>query len=230
MSWREEAKKRAAKEAVKHAKNTFIIGLGSGSTAAYATRELGRRIQQEKLRILGVPTSLQTQRLAMDSGIPLTTLKEHPELDLTLDGADQIDQELNLIKGMGGALTREKIVASATKEFVIMADQTKLTDELGKNQPLPIEILSFALPTVMPKIQGIGGNPILRETQDKTGPFVTDNGNLIVDANFGSIGSPEELNQQLKSIPGVIETGLFIDMANVVYVGTPNGVDKLQRE
>ncbi|UCE44340.1 MAG: ribose 5-phosphate isomerase A [Candidatus Bathyarchaeota archaeon] len=230
MSWREEAKKRAATEAVKHVKDGFTLGLGSGSTAAYAIKAIGRRIQREKLKILGVPTSHQTQRLAEDSGIPLTTLKEHPELDLTLDGADQIDKELNLIKGMGGALTREKIVASATKEFVIVADQTKLADRLGKNQQLPIEVLPFALPTVMLKIQGIGGNPLLREMKDKTGPVLTDNGNFIVDADFGPIGSPEELNPQLISIPGVIETGLFIDMADVVYVGKPNGVGKLQRE
>ena len=230
MSWIEEARKRAASEAVKHVKDGFTIGLGSGNTAAYAIKEIGRKIQKEKWRILGVPTSHQAFRLAVSSGIPITTLEEHPQLDLTIDGADQIDEDLNLIKGMGGALTREKIVACATKQLIIVADQTKLVVKLGKNQPLPIEVLPFSLPMVMPKIEKMGGKPILREGEGKVGPVVTDNGNLIVDADFGPIESPKELDSELKSIPGVIETGLFIDMADVVYVGKPEGVDKLKRE
>jgi ribose 5-phosphate isomerase A len=228
LSWVEEARKRAASAAVKHLEDGFTVGLGSGNTAAYAIKEMGRRIRQKKWRILGVPTSHQALKLAVDSGIPITTLDEHPELDLTIDGADQIDKELNLIKGMGGALTREKIVASATKELVIVADQTKLTDKLGRNQPLPVEVLRFALPTVMLRIQEMGGKPILREGKGKVGPVVTDNGNLIIDINFGPIDAPKELNLRLKSIPGVIETGLFIGMADVVYAGKPAGVDKFE--
>ena len=228
--WVEEAKKRAASGAVKHVKDGFTIGLGSGSTAAYAIKAMGRKIRQEKWRILGVPTSHRALRLAVGSGIPITTLEEHPQLDLTIDGADQIDKELNLIKGMGGALTREKVVASATKQLIIVADQTKLVEKLGKNQPLPIEVLPFALPTVMLKIEKMGGKPILREGEDKVGPVVTDNSNLIVDADFGPIDSPKKLNLQLKFIPGVIETGLFIGMADVVYVGKQEGVDKFKRE
>ena len=230
LSWIEEARRRAASEAVKHIKDGFIVGLGSGNTAAYAIKELGRRIRKEKWRILGVPTSHQALRLAVGSGIPITTLEEHPQLDLTIDGADQIDKDLNLIKGMGGALTREKVVASATKELIIVADQTKLVEKLGKNQQLPIEVLPFALPTVVLKIEEIGGKPILREGKGKVGPVVTENGNFIVDADFGQIDSPKELNLELNSIPGVIETGLFIEMADVVYVGKPGGVDKLKRE
>ncbi|MFQ5758693.1 MAG: ribose 5-phosphate isomerase A [Candidatus Bathyarchaeia archaeon] len=230
LSWIEEAKKRAASEAVKHVEDGFTVGLGSGNTAAYAIKEMGRKIQQEKWMILGVPTSHQALRLAVDSGIQITTLEEHPQLDLTIDGADQIDKELNLIKGMGGALTREKIVASATKQLVIVADQTKLVEKLGKNQPLPIEVLPFALPTVMLKIEEIGGKPILREGKGKVGPVVTDNGNFIVDADFGPIDSPKVLNLELKAISGVIETGLFIELADVVYVGKPEGVDELKRD
>ena len=230
MSWIEGARKRAASEAVKHVKDRFVVWLGSGNTAAYAIKEMGRRIRHEKWRILGVPTSYQALRLAVGSGIPITTLEEHSQLDLTIDGADQIDRDLNLIKGRGGALTREKIVASATKQLVIVAEQTKLVEKLGKNQPLPIEVLPFALPIVMRKIEEIGGEPILREGEGKVGPVVTDNGNLIVDANFGLIDSPKELNLKLKSIPGVIETGLFIEMADFVYVGKPKGVDRLKRE
>jgi len=229
LSWIDEAKKRAASEAVKHVNDGFTVGLGSGSTAAYAIKEIGRRIQREKLQILGVPTSHQALKLAVDSGIPITTLEEHPQLNLTIDGADQIDKELNLIKGMGGALTREKIVASATRQLVIVADETKMAEKLGKDQPLPIEVLPFAPQTVMLSIQKLGGIPILREGTGKVGPVVTDNGNFIIDADFGPIGNPKELNVQLKSIPGVIETGLFIGMADVVYVGKPAGVDRFER-
>ena len=229
MSWIDEAKKRAASEAVKHVNDGFTVGLGSGSTAAYAIKGIGRRIQREKLQILGVPTSHQALKLAVDSGIPITTLEEHPQLNLTIDGADQIDKELNLIKGMGGALTREKIVASATRQLVIVADETKMAEKLGKDQPLPIEVLPFAPQTVMLSIQKLGGIPILREGTGKVGPVVTDNGNFIIDADFGPIGNPKELNVQLKSIPGVIETGLFIGMADVVYVGKLAGVDRFDR-
>ncbi|NIR16102.1 MAG: ribose 5-phosphate isomerase A, partial [Desulfobacterales bacterium] len=175
MSWIPEAKKRAASEAVKHLRDGFTVGLGSGSTAAYAIQEIGRKIREERWRILAVPTSYQTLRLSVRSGITLTTLEEHPQLDLTIDGADQIDNHLNLIKGLGGALTREKIVASATKQLIIVAHQTKLVEKLGENQPLPIEVLPFALPPVTRRIEKIGGRPILREAEGKVGPVVTDN-------------------------------------------------------
>ncbi|MFQ6080208.1 MAG: ribose-5-phosphate isomerase RpiA [Candidatus Bathyarchaeia archaeon] len=230
MDWREEAKKRAALEAVKRLKDGFTLGLGSGSTAAYAIREIGRKIQQEDLRILGIPTSYQAFLLAVDCGIPLTTLNEHPELDLTVDGADQIDKALNLIKGMGGALTREKIVASASKQLVIVADETKLVEKLGTNLPVPVEVLPFALPTFMSKVREMGGRPVLREGRGKVGPVVTDNGNFIVDVDFGLINAPKELNSRLRLIPGVVETGLFIEMANIVYVGKPTSVEKLERK
>ena len=229
MGWREEAKKKASLEAVKHVKDGFTIGLGSGSTVACAIQEIGKRIQQRELRILGVPTSHQTMMLAVHHGIPITTLNEHPQLDLTIDGADQIDRQLNLIKGMGGALTREKIVASATKQFVIVADETKLTEKLGANCAVPVEVLPFALPTVMLKMQEKGGKPVLREAKGKVGPVVTDNGNFIVDVDFGPINAPKEMDSQLKSIPGIIETGLFVQMADIVYVGTRVGtVQKLE--
>ncbi|TEU07713.1 ribose 5-phosphate isomerase A [Candidatus Bathyarchaeota archaeon] len=229
MGWREEAKKKASLEAVKHIKDGFTIGLGSGSTVAYAIQEIGKRIQQRKLRILGVPTSHQVMMLAVHCGIPITTLNEHPQLDLAIDGADQIDRHLDLIKGMGGALTREKIVASATKQFVIVADETKLTEKLGANCAVPVEVLPFALPTVMLKMQEKGGKPVLREAKGKVGPVVTDNGNFIVDVDFGHINAPKKLDSQLKSIPGIIETGLFVQMADIVYVGTRVGtVQKLE--
>ena len=229
MGWREEAKKRVCLEAVKHIKDGFIIGLGSGSTVAYAIQETGKRIQQRKLRILGVPTSYQAMILAVQCGIPITTLNEHPQLNLMIDGADQIDSQLNLIKGMGGALTREKIVASAAKQFVVVADETKLTEKLGANCAVPVEVLPFALPTVASKMRAMEGKPVLREAKGKVGPVVTDNGNFILDVDFGPINAPRKLDSQMKSIPGVVETGLFVEMADIVYVGTRVGtVQKLE--
>lgn len=230
MSWREKAKKRAALEAVKLVKHGFVVGLGSGNTVAYAIQDMGKKIRRKELQIFGVPTSHQASILAVESGIPLTTLNEHPQLDLAIDGADQIDKDLNLIKGMGAALTREKIVASASKKFAIVADETKIVETLGTNQPVPIETLPFALPTVMSRIRKMGGKPSLREAKGKVGPVITDNGNFIIDVDFASIAAPKELNLQLKLIPGVIETGLFIEMADVVYVGTRTSVQRLRRK
>jgi len=230
VNWREKAKKRAALEAVKLIKDGFVVGLGSGSTVAYALQDMGKKIRRKELQILGVPTSHQALMLAVNNGIPLTTLNEHPQLDLAIDGADQIDKDLNLIKGMGAALTREKIVASAAKKFAIVADETKMVETIGTNQLVPIEALPFALPMVMSGIRKMGGKPFLREAKGKVGPIITDNGNFIIDADFAAIPAPKELNSQLKSIPGVIETGLFIEMADVVYVGTQTSVKRLIRK
>ncbi len=229
MSWREEAKKRVALEAVKHIEEDFIVGLGSGSTAAYVIQEIGRQMLQDGLRVLGVPTSNQAMMLAVRSGIPLTTLDEYPSLDLAIDGADQIDEKLNLIKGGGGAMTREKIVASAAKQFIVVADETKLVEKLGTNCRVPVEVLPFALATATASIMELGGKPLLREGKGKVGAVVTDNGNYIVDIDFGPINDAEELNQRLKLIPGVVETGLFIKMADRVYLGKPNGIIKLEK-
>jgi len=230
LSWKEEAKRKAALEAVKRINDGFIIGLGSGSTIAYAFQEIGKRIKDEGLQIYGVPTSYQAFMLATKHGISITTLDEHPKLDLVIDGADQIDKNLNLIKGMGGALLREKIVATAAKRFIIVADESKMTDSLGKNQRVPIEVLPFAFTTVMSKIREMKGKPFLREGTDKVGPIITDNGNFIVDVDFGSIKNPKELEYKLKSIPGIIETGLFIGMADIAYIGTSTSVEILKRK
>jgi len=227
--WTEDAKKRAAIEAVKHVKNDQIIGLGSGSTAAYALQEIGKLIRQKRWRILGVPTSHQAFLLAVDCGIQLTTLDEHPELDLTIDGADQIDPNLNMIKGMGGALAREKIVASASKQNVIVADETKLVKKLGDNHPVPVEVLPFAATTTISKIQEAGGKPVIRIGTGKVGPVVTDNGNFILDVWLEKIDNPQELEARLKSVSGVVETGLFVGVADLVYVGTRDSVKRLQK-
>lgn len=230
QDWIETAKKNAAIEAVKHVNDGFVIGLGSGSTAAYAIEEIGSRVKREGLHVLGVPTSYQAFMLAVKNKIPITTLEEHTTLDLTIDGADQIDEELNLIKGMGGALAREKIVASASKKLIIIADETKKVKILGENNhPVPIEVLPFAASLVIHRIEKNGGRPAIREAIRKVGPVITDNGNLIIDAIFGPIRKPLELETQIKALPGVVETGLFVGMANIVYVGKTSGVEKREK-
>ncbi len=223
------AKKKAAIEAVKLVEDGFVIGIGVGSTVAYAIREIGRRIKEEHLQVSAVPCSNQTSQLAMECGIPLTTFNEHLSLDLDIDGADQINGNLNLIKGMGGALTKEKIVASASKKFVIVADKTKITDVLGRNQPLPVEVLPFAMPLVSSKIESLGGRPALKKSKNSSKPFVTENGNYILNVDFGVITKPYQLDRKLKSIHGVIETGLFLGMASMAYVGTETEVKVLYK-
>ena len=231
QDWTEQAKKRAALEAIKHVKDGFVIGLGSGSTAAYAIKELGIRRRKEELDVLGVPTSYQAFMLAVQNNIPITTLEEHNRLDLTIDGADQIDKELNLIKGMGGALALEKIVAASSKQLIIIADQNKKVNNLGQNdQPVPVEILRVATPLVVRRIKEMGAQPTIREGKGKVGPIITDNGNIIIDADFGPINNPTELNVSLKQITGVVETGLFIKMADIAYIGTPSTVERLTRK
>jgi ribose 5-phosphate isomerase A len=229
--WVEKAKRKAALEAVKHVKDGFVIGLGSGSTVAYAAEEIGKRIELEGLRVKAIPTSYQAFMLAIKNGILTTTLDENPRLDLTIDGADQIDEELNLIKGMGGALTREKIVASASKSLIIIADERKKAKILGENgQPVPMEVLPFAARLVMLKIKELGGKPQIREGAGKVGPVLTDNGNFIIDADFGLIKNPTELERKLKTVPGIVEIGIFAGMADMVYLGKKDKVEKLERK
>jgi ribose 5-phosphate isomerase A len=229
-SWVERAKKAAALEAVKHVKDGFVVGLGSGSTAAYAIEDIGKEIIRKKLHVLGVPTSYQAFIVAVKHGIPITTLEEHSVVDVTIDGADQVDEELNLIKGMGGALTREKIVASASKRNIIVADASKKVRVLGENgQPVPIEVLPVAVPFVMRRLKEVGGTSILREGRGKVGPVITDNGNVILDADFGLIRKPADLARDIKTVSGVVETGLFVGMADVVYLGKSSGVDRLEK-
>jgi ribose 5-phosphate isomerase A len=227
----EEAKKKAAYEAVQHVKDGFIVGLGSGSTAAYAIEALGERIKRERISVLGVPTSYQAFLLAVEHGIAVTTLEEHPIIDVDIDGADQIDPKLNLIKGMGAALAREKIVASASKQNIIIADASKKVKALGENNhPVPVEVLPFAITFVKRRIEAAGGKAVLREGKSKLGPVITDNGNAIIDAVFGVINNAAELEQKLKMIPGVVETGLFTHLADTAYVGTASTVEKIERK
>jgi ribose 5-phosphate isomerase A len=228
---KEAAKKNAANAAVQHVKDGFIVGLGSGSTAAYAIEAIGEKVKLEGLTVLGVPTSYQAFLLAVQHGIAVTTLEEHAVIDVTIDGADQIDPNLNLIKGMGAALAREKIVASSSKLNVIIADESKKVQALGEhNQPVPIEVLPFAIALVKRSIEEVGGKPSLREGNGKVGPVITDNGNAIIDANFGIIVDAAKLELKLKMIPGVVETGLFVGLANIAYVGTASAVKTIERK
>ena len=227
----QEAKLSAALVAVKHVKDGFVVGLGSGSTASFAIEALGERAKRENLRIMGIPTSYQAFLLAVECGIPITTLEEHPEVDVTIDGADQVTPQLYLIKGMGAALAREKIVAAASKLNVIIADEQKKVKLLGeKGQGVPVEVLPFAISLAKRKIAVVGGKPVLREGKGKLGPTITDNGNAILDSYFGEIANPPELEVKLKMVPGVVETGFFVGLTDLVYIGTEAGpVEKIEK-
>ena len=225
MGWREDAKRRAALASVKHVKDGDVVGLGTGSTVLYAILEIGRMVRERGLDVLGIPTSEETKSIAVNSGIPLTKLDEHPEPEVAIDGADQVDEELNMIKGLGAALTREKIVGNAAKLLVIVVDETKLTTKLGLNQVVPVEVLPFAITPVSDTLREMGGKPILRRFESKV--IQTDNGNFIVDVDLGPIDDPRVLEKEIKMIPGVIECGLFLGMADIVYVGCRSGVKKL---
>jgi ribose 5-phosphate isomerase A len=184
---------------------------------------LGTRVKKENLKISVVPTSVQTEMLCARNGLTLTNLVEYPELDLAIDGADQVDlKTLNLVKGAGGALTREKVVACAAKTFAIVVDQEKTVKE-GLSERVPVEVVPFSAGFVIREIIRIRGKPLLRESAGKLGPVKTDNGNYIIDVDFGKIDSPRKLDRRLKMIPGIIETGLFCGLADVVYVGKRDG-------
>ncbi len=225
-----EQKQKAALEAVKHVKDGFIVGLGSGSTAAFAIEALGERMKAEGIRIMGIPSSYQAFQLAVECGIPITTLEEHSTIDVTIDGADQLTPELYLIKGGGAALAREKIVAASSKQNIIIADQNKKVPFLGtNNQFVPVEVLPFAIALVKRKLTEIGGKPTMRECKGKLGPVVTDNGNVVIDTVFGEVKNPAELAVKAKMIPGVVETGYFVGLTDIAYVGGSSGVERIMK-
>ncbi|MEM1659334.1 MAG: ribose-5-phosphate isomerase RpiA [Candidatus Jordarchaeales archaeon] len=215
----EEEKKAAALAAVRHVRDGMILGVGSGSTVAFFIEVLASAVKKEKLEILCVPTSYQSAILLAEHGIPLTSLIEHPTLDLTVDGADEIDPNLNLIKGRGGALTLEKIVASSSEEMIVIADSSKLVEKLGVKTPVPVEVIPVAWKTVAAKLAKLGARVELRHGSGKVGPTVTDNGNFILDAKFPRIDDPGELEEKINNIPGVVENGLFVEIAKLAYLG-----------
>lgn len=224
----DEQKRRAAESATELVDDGMVVGLGTGSTAAHAVRALGRAVDAG-LDIRGVPTSFQSRALAIEAGIPLVSLDEVGGIDLAIDGADQVlagDEptiEGTLVKGGGAAHAREKIVDAAADRFVVVADPSKLANAL--DHPVPVEVLPDAHTTVAAAVQELDGEPALREAAGKDGPVVTDNGNLVLDCDFGAIDDPGALAPSLSTIPGVVEHGLFVGLADELHVGTDEGVD-----
>ena len=220
-------KKIAAEKAVELIKDDMIVGLGTGSTVKYALKKIGK-LSSEGLIIKGIPTSNQSKKLAEQYNIPLTTLSEHPELDITIDGADEVDSNLNLIKGGGGALTREKIIAFHSKKLVIIVDDSKVVKSLGIDVPLPVEVIKFGWEATKKTLEIFGCICKLRKIFDD--PFISDNGNYIIDCEFDRIPDPEQLEKELNMIPGVVENGLFIGLADKVIVGSTQGIMTLEKE
>lgn len=220
----------AARAALEYVQPEMRLGIGTGSTAEEFVRLLAERVA-DGLSIIGVPTSERTARLCLDLGVPLTSLDECPVLDLTVDGADEVDAKLNLVKGGGGALLREKIVAAASGSMVVIADESKRVEELGQF-PLPIEVNRFGLASTTLAIENaasrlsLSGPLVLRRTGNE--PFETDGSHFIIDASFGRIPDPRALSDALHAIPGVVEHGLFLGMARVVIFARPGGIDKIE--
>ncbi|WP_226004843.1 ribose-5-phosphate isomerase RpiA [Natrinema salinisoli] len=221
------AKRRAGERAAEAVEDGFVVGLGTGSTTAHAIRAIGRAVD-DGLAVRGIPTSFQSRQLALEVGIPLTDLDAVDGVDLAIDGADQVvDGETGahgaLIKGGGAAHAREKLVDTAADRFVVVADPSKLTDRLER--PVPVEVLPDAHTVTADRIEELGGDPTLRDAERKDGPVVTDNGNLVLDCAFGPIDDPDELATRLSRLPGVVEHGLFVGVADATYVGTDDGVE-----
>lgn len=216
-------KQLAADQAVTQVESGMALGLGTGSTAYFAVEAIGRRLREGSLRdIVCVPTSERAAAQARGLGIPLTTLNERPTLDLALDGADEVTPDLALIKGLGGALLREKIVAAAARRFVVIVDESKLVKQLGMKSPLPVEVVPFGWRTLVAHLEGLGARPELRRKDGE--PFVTDEGNYILDCRFAGIPDPAGLDGKIRSRVGIVETGLFVGMASAVIVAAAGGV------
>ncbi|WP_117168686.1 ribose-5-phosphate isomerase RpiA [Paraliobacillus sediminis] len=226
MNEAEKSKMLVGTEAAKYVKDGMKVGLGSGSTAYWMVKALGERVQQG-LDIIGVPTSAQTEKWAQEFGVPTTDLSEVSALDITIDGADEVDQNLQLIKGGGGALLREKMVAIAADKLLIIVDQSKVVDHLGE-YPLPIEVVPFGWNLTAKRIAALGYEPTIRLSGDTH--YITDNGNIILDCKFGKITQPAKLHEQLIQLVGVVETGLFINMTDTVIVGNQGGINVLEKK
>jgi len=223
----ESAKQRAARDAVdEFVKDGMSVGIGSGSTVEYAVARIIEKVQEGKLSLAAcVPTSFQAKQLITEGGLPLSDLSRSPKLDVCIDGADELDSTLNLIKGGGGCQTQEKIVASCAKQFVVIVDYRKDSQVLGEKwkKGVPLEVLPMAYTPVLQRVTALGGRGSLRMAVNKAGPVVTDNGNFVIDADFGRIEDPAALNRLLQDTPGILETGLFIGMTTKVFIGHEDG-------
>ena len=225
-----QLKQQAAWYAVDFVKSGMVVGLGHGSTAIFAVHCIAQLLHESQLQdILGVPSSLQVEEEARRLGIPLTTLDEHPVVDVTIDGADEVDPHLNLIKGGGGALLREKIVAQASRREIIVVDESKLSPALGTHWPVPVEVTPFGWRSQAAYLESLGAQPILRLNKDGT-PFKTDQGNLILDCRFGPISQPAQLAAHLGERAGIVEHGLFLGLATDVIVASVEGIRHLKRK
>jgi ribose 5-phosphate isomerase A len=221
-------KQQAAERALDLIESGMVVGLGTGSTAKHMLKGLAARLRDGRLRdIVGVPTSIAAGTLARELGIPLATLEQHSKLDIALDGADEIDPKLNLIKGLGGALLYEKIVETCTDRLIIMADETKIVKQLGTRSPLPVEVIPLSLPLVTRRLRDVGCEPVLRMGADQQ-PYRTDENNYILDCHFSAIENPEATGAAIKAIPGVVEHGLFLGMAVMAFVAGAQGVQVLR--
>lgn len=229
MNLTDQLKQQAACRAAEYVQSGMILGLGTGSTTRFALERIAELLKQGQLEnILGIPSSLQTEAIARSLGIPLTSFDAHTGIDLTIDGADEVDPQLNLIKGGGGALLREKVLAQASHRNIIIVDDGKLSPKLGTKWPLPVEVVPFALGVEMKFLQSLGARVSLR-TNSGGSPYRTDQGNAILDADFGPIADPAALAQQLNQRAGIVEQGLFLGLATEVIVAGENGIRHLKR-
>ncbi|MBS3782774.1 MAG: ribose-5-phosphate isomerase RpiA [Candidatus Thermoplasmatota archaeon] len=214
-------KRNAGYRAAESVEDGMVVGLGTGSTAKYAIKKIGERKKEEDLDIVGIPTSVETEKRAEKAGIDLVELDKADKIDLTIDGADEVDPEMNLIKGGGGALLREKIIAHNSSQYIVIVDASKMVDVLGESFDLPVEILSLWQEGTMDHLEKMGCKAQIRKENDAF--YKTDNGNNIVDCKFGPIENPQELSRKLNSLPGVIEHGLFLDFADKIIIGNEKG-------
>ena len=229
MFTKDALRKMAAEEAVKYVKNGMVIGLGTGRTASYALKFISDLLHSGRLKdIIGIPSSIKTAKKAHDLGIPLTNLDDHPIIDLTIDGADEIDPQLNLIKGGGGALLREKILAQASKKLVIIADEEKYVPKLGTKWAVPVEVIPFAWKTEMIFLETLGATVKIRLCDDGS-IYKTDQDNYILDCRFGPLENPYKIAEKLNSRAGIMEHGLFLDITSEAIISGQDGIKHLKR-
>lgn len=223
-------KRSVGLEAAGMVKDRDVVGLGTGSTAVYMIEELGRRVRDEGLKISGIPTSFDSAVLARKHGVPVRTLDDVDHIDIAIDGADEVDPQKQLIKGRGAAHLREKIIDGMAVQFVVVVDESKLVDRLGTKCAVPLEVLPLAVNPVLARLEDMGGSPTLRMGVSKDGPVITDQGNMVIDVRFNGIDDPRKMESTLNNIPGILENGLFIDLATTILIGRIKGHGEVEVE